>query len=166
MRPSFLSARRDPAWVPYAAGAGIGALTWVSLLTLKKPLGITTAYEDSAALASRRVAASFTGVNKYLAAREDVAKLSFEIPLNLGVFLGSRLLFRPAGKPWRASPQSLAGAFIGGVLVMFGARMAKGCTSGHAISGTLQLAASSWLFAPIMMATGMITARLLARSSR
>ena len=37
---------------------------------------------------------------------------------------------------------------------MFGARMAKGCTSGHGISGTSQLAASSWLFVPIFMLSG------------
>ena len=33
---------------------------------------------------------------------------------------------------------------------MFGARMARGCPSGHAISGLLQLASSSFVFAPVM----------------
>jgi uncharacterized membrane protein YedE/YeeE len=34
-------------------------------------------------------------------------------------------------------------AFLGGVVLMFGARLAGGCTSGHGISGSLQLAVSS-----------------------
>lgn len=38
-------------------------------------------------------------------------------------------------------------AFIGGILLIFGARMAGGCTSGHIISGGMQVAFSSWVFA-------------------
>ena len=36
-------------------------------------------------------------------------------------------------------------AFGGGALMAYGARMAGGCTSGHGISGTLQLAVGSWI---------------------
>lgn len=38
-------------------------------------------------------------------------------------------------------------AFIGGFILVFGARMAGGCTSGHIISGGMQLSASSLVFA-------------------
>ncbi len=38
-------------------------------------------------------------------------------------------------------------AFIGGFLLIFGARMAGGCTSGHIISGGMQVAVSSYVFA-------------------
>jgi uncharacterized membrane protein YedE/YeeE len=54
-----------------------------------------------------------------------------------------------------------AAAFAGGAVMMFGARMAKGCTSGHAITGTAQLALSSWLFSPLMFATAAVVARAL-----
>lgn len=37
-------------------------------------------------------------------------------------------------------------AFIGGFLLIMGARIADGCTSGHIISGGMQFAASSYLF--------------------
>jgi uncharacterized membrane protein YedE/YeeE len=50
------------------------------------------------------------------------------------------------------------GAFLGGALMMFGARMAGGCTSGHGITGTLQLALSSWIFVFVLFATGIATA--------
>ena len=45
--------------------------------------------------------------------------------------------------------------------MMFGARVAQGCTSGHAISGTLQLAVSSWVFALVIFPVAVVTAFLL-----
>ena len=36
-------------------------------------------------------------------------------------------------------------ALVGGVLMASGARMTGGCTSGHGMSGTMQLAVSSWI---------------------
>ena len=50
----------------------------------------------------------------------------------------------------------------GGALLMFGARMADGCTSGHGLSGTAQGAASSWLFTPLMFGVGSLLARVRA----
>jgi uncharacterized membrane protein YedE/YeeE len=41
--------------------------------------------------------------------------------------------------------------------------MAGGCTSGHGISGSLQLALSSWTFLVTMFVAGTITALLLFR---
>ena len=53
------------------------------------------------------------------------------------------------------------GAFVGGALLLFGARLAGGCTSGHGISGGLQLSISSWIFMAGMFASGIITAMLI-----
>ena len=38
-------------------------------------------------------------------------------------------------------------AFLGGVLVLFGSRLAGGCTSGHMMSGMMQSSVSGYLFA-------------------
>ena len=51
--------------------------------------------------------------------------------------------------------------FIGGVMMAFGARLADGCTSGHGISGTLQLDAGSWLSVIFMFIGGIAAAMLL-----
>jgi uncharacterized protein len=51
-------------------------------------------------------------------------------------------------------------AFLGGFLLLFGARMAGGCTSGHVISGGMQIALSSYLFAVFTFAGLLITGRL------
>ena len=57
-------------------------------------------------------------------------------------------------------------AFWGGAILLYGARMAGGCTSGHGISGTLQLAVSGWVFFAAMFAAGIGTAAVLFRKSK
>ena len=54
-------------------------------------------------------------------------------------------------------------AFIGGVLTLYGARLAGGCTSGHMISGISQTAVSSLLFAAGAFATAIPLAIWLYR---
>jgi len=51
-------------------------------------------------------------------------------------------------------------AFIGGFILIIGARMAGGCTSGHIISGGMQLAVSSLTFAIFVFAGLLITGKL------
>jgi uncharacterized protein len=54
-------------------------------------------------------------------------------------------------------------AFAGGFLLLFGARMAGGCTSGHVISGGMQVAFSSYLFALFTFAGLLITGYIFYR---
>ena len=57
-------------------------------------------------------------------------------------------------------------AFAGGVLIIFGARLAGGCTSRHIISGITEGALSGMAFAAAVFATGIITAKLLTQGGR
>ena len=50
-------------------------------------------------------------------------------------------------------------SFVGGFILIFGARMAGGCTSGHVISGGMQLAASSLVFAVFVFAGLLLTGK-------
>ncbi len=84
------------------------------------------------------------------------------------VFLSRRFTaFRPVIPPsWRnrfgPSPARRAvGCFGGSFLVLFGARMAGGCTSGHTLSGGVQLSLSAWLFTGALVIAMFVTARLL-----
>jgi uncharacterized membrane protein YedE/YeeE len=52
-------------------------------------------------------------------------------------------------------------ALIGGVFMGLGARWAGGCTSGHGISGTLQLAVSGWIAAMSFFVGGIATATII-----
>ena len=51
-----------------------------------------------------------------------------------------------------------APSFIGGFLLLFGARMADGCTSGHMMSGMMQGSISGYVFAISVFATAIPTA--------
>lgn len=51
-------------------------------------------------------------------------------------------------------------SFIGGFILIFGARLAGGCTSGHIISGGMQLAASSMVFAVFVFTGFLVTGKL------
>ncbi len=54
-------------------------------------------------------------------------------------------------------------AFAGGVIMAYGARMARGCTSGQALSGGALLAAGSWAFMFSIFAGGYAVAWFLRR---
>lgn len=52
---------------------------------------------------------------------------------------------------------------IGGVLVGYGARMSRGCTSGHGICGLASLKLPSLLAVLTFMTTALVTANVIAR---
>ena len=54
-------------------------------------------------------------------------------------------------------------AFVGGVLMGYGARLARGCTSGQALSGGAVLSAGSWMFMLAVFAGGYLVAFFLRR---
>ena len=53
--------------------------------------------------------------------------------------------------------------FIGGAIMAFGARLAGGCTSGHGISGAMQLSVGSWVALICFFIGGVIVANLMFR---
>jgi uncharacterized membrane protein YedE/YeeE len=54
-------------------------------------------------------------------------------------------------------------AFVGGILLMLGARLAGGCTSGHGISGFGLLVSNSLISVPCMFGAAILTAFTLLR---
>jgi hypothetical protein len=146
-------------------GAGIGVLSWAAFAIADDPLGITNALSAIAGFA----AMPFTGAetvwhNSYWA--QTAPSLSYGSLFLFGVMLGAGAAsvrarqFRVEAVPatWRrhfgpSRTCRFAAAFLGGAIEMYGARLAGGCASGHGISGTLQLALSSWVFSILMFAT-------------
>ncbi len=55
------------------------------------------------------------------------------------------------------------GSFGGAYLMLFGARMAGGCASGHILSGGIQMALSGWEFAIAVFASMLIVGRIYYR---
>ena len=163
------------SWSPYIVGIAIGVLSWFTFATANKPIGITTAFEYTAGLTEK--AATPKVAEPYLQAKAKdgkTPKIDWEWMLVVGVFAGAWLSARisddrsersvPRLWEWRfgpSAPKRLAAAFFGGALMMFGARLAQGCTSGHGISGALQLAISSWIFVVLLFAVGTVVTFLL-----
>ena len=54
-------------------------------------------------------------------------------------------------------------AFVGGIIAMFGARLADGCPSGHGLSGGLQLSVSGYVALVCFFIGGLISANILYR---
>ncbi|MEZ4604271.1 MAG: YeeE/YedE thiosulfate transporter family protein [Desulfobacterales bacterium] len=55
-------------------------------------------------------------------------------------------------------------AFFGGVIVLWGARLAGGCTSGHMMSGMMQTAISGYLFAAAVFVVAVPVSLILYRA--
>ncbi|WP_261344145.1 YeeE/YedE family protein [Stieleria neptunia] len=150
-------------------GVGIGVLSWFAFWSADHPLGITTAFEHTSALVLKAAVPGLSESNSYY--QDESPKIGWEWMLVLGVFVGSIISSFTSGdrEPvtvpplWKrrfgsSVPRRLTVALLGAGLMMFGARLAQGCTSGHGISGNLQLAASSWLFSIIFFSTAILTA--------
>lgn len=160
-------------WSPYAAGAGIGVLSWATFLFMHKALGVSTAFARMAGAVEGVVAPGHVQANSYFA-KYLVGTPAFEwetalvVALFFGALLAAWLAKRdnpgavpvehvPALWKWRFGGSQwlrYAGSFVGGAVLLFGARLAGGCTSGHGVSGGLQLALSSWVFLITMFAAG------------
>ena len=159
-----------PAWSPYVVGALIGVLVWLTFLLSDKPVGASTAYARVAGLIGMLVAPRHTESLKYF--QDTKPKIDWEVMFVFGAiggaFLaawhGSELTGEWLPPMWEARfgtnslPLRLAITFAGGAFMAFGARLAGGCTSGHGISGALQLSVGSWVALVCFFIGGMAVA--------
>ena len=164
-----------PAWSPYLVGGLIGVLSMFTFYFSDKPLGASTGYARLAGLLGRAVAPKHTDSLKFY--KDNKPAVDWEVMVVLGAILGAFLAawqgneltgeWLPA--MWAARfgagslPLRLGAALVGGIFMAFGARLAGGCTSGHGISGTMQLSVGSWIAVICFFAGGIATALLMFR---
>ena len=67
------------------------------------------------------------------------------------------LVLSPLGRPSPPVNRSLTALVVAGLLVGFGTRLARGCTSGHGVCGVSRLSPRSIAATAIFMLTGAIT---------
>lgn len=95
--------------------------------------------------------------------------MAFVLGMGIGGFAAGRTFgqaIRDVPEAWvkRFGPGRLkryAATFVGGLLILFGARLAGGCTLGLFLSGSTQLAISGLYFGVVIFAVAMLTARLV-----
>lgn len=168
---SFLT---EVSWSPYAVGIGIGVLSWLSFLILKKPLSCSTSFASTSGMIERLFRGKKVEQKPYY--QKIGLKIDWQWMLVLGITIGSLLSALLSGDfslkwvpaLWLSAfgdtpVLRLIVAIIGGIFMGFGARWADGCTSGHGISGTLQLAVSSWISAIFFFIGGILMALLIFR---
>ena len=66
----------------------------------------------------------------------------------------------------KSSKKRYLASFLGGIIVLFGARLAGGCTSGHMMSGMMQTSVSGYLFTLGTFIVAIPTAILLYKGGR
>lgn len=162
------------AWSPYLVGALIGVLSMATFYFSNKPLSVSTAYARLAGLVGNLFSRSHT---ENLAFYQDKKpKIEWGVMLVLGMLLGGFLAAFTGGEIsatwvpalWEehfgpAVAPRLGAAFAGGAIMAYGARLAGGCTSGHGISGALQLSVSSWIVLACFFVAAVAAAHLLYR---
>lgn len=160
------------------AGLLLGLLLIVAT-ALVKPLGVSTAYVVTDAVVLHQAAPGAAESNEYLSQygeKQDWG-IDYGWMVVFGMFVGGGLasFITKRGRArdksslptmWReefgnSTPRRMMHAFLGGALLLFGARLAGGCTSGHVISGIAQLTLGSFVFGIAIFASGILTARTL-----
>ncbi len=165
----------DRAWSPYLSGILIGLLQIPAFLLVGTALGTSSSYVTLVANLAGGVDPEINAIG-YAARHLDGAKNWWQVALVVGIALGAFASSRLSGTVrsgisgiWASSEEDgrpshrFAVAFLGGFLLLLGARIADGCTTGHGISGIAQLAIGSFIAVTTMFAGGIATAFLFKR---
>jgi len=135
-------------------------------------LGASTTFVRGAGLIEKQVAPEHVSQNEYFA--KEKVKIDWQMMFVVGIFFGALLAslsdgsFRKEKIPpmWNERfPYGVwcraAGAFGGGIIAIFGARLAGGCPSGHGLSGVMQLSLSGLIAMAGFMVGGIVIARAI-----
>ena len=167
-----------PFWNPYVAGVALGLVLLASFLVLGFGLGASGASNRVGVFAAHVVAPEAVEANAYFGKYVGAGKkhvlddwLVFEV---LGVFLGGAVGAYSGGRMTRGVSRgpniSVRNRFLlamaGGVLMGIGARIARGCASGQALTGGSLLSAGSWVFMGCFFAGAYLLAPVVRRQWR
>ncbi|HVS09720.1 MAG TPA: YeeE/YedE thiosulfate transporter family protein [Planctomycetota bacterium] len=156
-------------WLPGGVllGAVLLASVWVA-----RPLGVSTQYVRAVGAIAEQASPGAAERNAYFAKEKitfgygEMVVIGIPIGALLATLATRRRSREAIPEPWRESfgrsrALRFTAAFAGGILLLFGARLADGCTSGHVLSGVSQLAVSSLVFAAAAFGTAVLVARRL-----
>ncbi len=161
-------------WPWWLAGLLLGGVQ-ILAVAIDKPLGVSTQFVVVDTLALKQANPEYVAQHPVIS-KDSYQKLGGGFWLDIGLVLGAFVAALAVGRWrlqattawWRANhngkaavgPRLLTG-FIGGFLILLGARFAHGCTSGQFASGWAQLSLAAVPFTITLFGFGMITARLM-----
>jgi len=152
------SARTAPRayWNPYLTGILLGLVLLATYAVTGRGLGATGAFGAVSAWLAGLVSPDHAAANivhaKYW--NDGLPLESWTLFLLVGAFVGAlvsgvagqRVRFTTERGPRTTDGQRLALAFVGGFVAAYGAKIAKGCTSGQALTGGSILNVGSLVF--------------------
>jgi uncharacterized protein len=165
----------QPYWNPYVAGLGLGLVLLASFVIMGRGLGASGAFSSLVTVGVQAVAPQHAASNEFYSEYiGDGSKsplkdwLVFEV---LGVFVGgfiSGTLANRVTKIVEKGPNiSTRGrflyAFAGGAIMGIGAKLARGCTSGQALTGGALFNVGSWAFMMMVFAGAYAAAYFVRR---
>jgi len=159
-------------WSPYLAGVLAGLLLVLSVYLSGKYFGASTTFVRATGFIEQTVAPEKVAGMAYFI--KEKVKLDWQFMFVFGVLFGSLIsawiskeMQMVAVPPmWEKRFGSSRGrrwtmGFLGGAVLMFGARLADGCPSGHGLSGLTQMAISGYVSLICFFLAGMIIARII-----
>lgn len=164
-----------PYMDPYLAGVGIGCVLLAAFVVMGHGLGASGAFSSvvasGVAIADSARAASNDAYAGYLPGGPASVFRDWFVLEIAGVFLGGMASALLAGRFRRAvdrgprisSGARLVYAFGGGAVMGLGAKLARGCTSGLALTGGAVFSVGSWIFIAGAFGAGYLFAPLFRR---
>lgn len=168
MRP----AKPQAFWHPAVAGIALGLVLLLTFLITGHGLGASGFFTRASAWLSGLLAPGWAEANSYfgpfLRSNPLASWISWEI---VGVVIGGLAGSITSGRfrlmaergPRATSQNRLVYALAGGILTGFGARLARGCTSGLGLSGGATLATAGFLFLVMFFLAGFVVSRAMRR---
>ncbi len=145
-------------WNPYLVGIGLGIVLLASFVIMGRGLGASGALSTFVAVIVNAVAPEHAASNPFYQGYLGDGSVSpfkdWLVFLIIGVFIGGFISGAIAGRnkimiekgPRFSNKKRLLFAFMGGTLMGFGAKMARGCTSGQGLTGGAMLSVGGWAF--------------------
>ena len=146
-----------PFWNPYLAGVALGLVALTSFVVTGRGLGSSGAVKHAGAAVVHSLAPTYAEENANIGPLFRPGRNVMNdwiVFLALGTGLGGAVAAFTARRfkaetikgPRISRENRWALAVLGGLLSGFAAQMARGCTSGQAVTGGAQLALGSWIF--------------------
>lgn len=174
---------RSTGWSPYIAGALAGLLAIASVYATtavagkSSYLGTSTTFVRAAGFIEQALVPDSVADNAYFQKTRIVLNWQFMLVIGIGAgaFIAAltdrSFRFETVPPVWNSYYGSsffvrAIGAFLGGILILFGARMAGGCPSGHGLSGIMQLSVSGFAALCMFFLSGCCAARILYRRKK
>ena len=165
----------QPYWNPYFSGIGLGLVLLSAFVIMGRGLGASGAFSTVVAVGVNSVAPHHAEGNAFYQGYIGDGTVNpfknwlvFEV---LGLIVGGFISGTLAGRVKKMTEKGIhisfnkryLFAFIGGALMGIGAKLARGCTSGQALTGGALLNVGSWIFMLMVFAGAYAAAYFVRR---